>query len=54
MKRVGNLFEKVVEPENLRLAFWKAGPMRAGSTPSTPRRSAARSIMSNLLPLRQE
>lgn len=24
MKRVGNLFEKVVEPENLRLAFWKA------------------------------
>lgn len=24
MKRIGNLFEKVVEPENLRLAFWKA------------------------------
>jgi hypothetical protein len=24
MKRVGNLFEAVVEPENLRLAFWKA------------------------------
>jgi len=24
MKRVGNLFEMVVEPENLRLAFWKA------------------------------
>ncbi len=24
MKRVGNLFEKAVDPENLRLAFWKA------------------------------
>ncbi len=24
MKRIGNLFESVVEPENLRLAFWKA------------------------------
>jgi hypothetical protein len=24
MKRIGNLFEAVVEPENLRLAFWKA------------------------------
>ncbi len=24
MKRAGNLFEAVVEPENLRLAFWKA------------------------------
>jgi RNA-directed DNA polymerase len=24
MKRIGNLFEKVVESENLRLAFWKA------------------------------
>jgi RNA-directed DNA polymerase len=24
MKRVGKLFEQVVEPENLRLAFWKA------------------------------
>jgi len=24
MKRIGNLFDAVVEPENLRLAFWKA------------------------------
>ena len=24
MKRVGNLFDRIVEPENLRLAFWKA------------------------------
>lgn len=24
MKRVGNLFDKVVDPDNLRLAFWKA------------------------------
>ena len=24
MKRVGHLFEKVIEPDNLRLAFWKA------------------------------
>ncbi len=24
MKRIGNLFDQVVEPENLRLAFWKA------------------------------
>ncbi len=24
MRRIGNLFEAVVEPENLRLAFWKA------------------------------
>jgi len=24
MKRIGNLFEQVVEPENLQLAFWKA------------------------------
>lgn len=23
MKRIGNLFDAVVEPENLRLAFWK-------------------------------
>jgi RNA-directed DNA polymerase len=24
MKRIGNIFEQVIEPENLRLAFWKA------------------------------
>ena len=24
MKRVGHLFERVIDPENLRLAFWKA------------------------------
>jgi hypothetical protein len=24
MKRVGNLFEAAVSPENLQLAFWKA------------------------------
>ncbi|MEI7901479.1 MAG: hypothetical protein WCK89_14610 [bacterium] len=24
MKRIGNLFDAVAEPENLRLAFWKA------------------------------
>ena len=24
MKRTGALFDKIIEPENLRLAFWKA------------------------------
>ncbi len=30
MKRVGYLFDKVVEPDNLRLAFWKAQKGKSG------------------------
>ena len=31
MKRSGNLYERIAEPENLRLAFWKAARGKRGS-----------------------
>jgi len=32
MKRAGNLYWRIAEPDNLRLAFWKAQRGKSGKT----------------------
>jgi RNA-directed DNA polymerase len=51
MKRVGYLIEKIAEPENLRLAFWKA---RKGKPYSDKVEEYRQDLDSNLLKLRDQ
>jgi len=51
MKRQGNLLESVADPENLRLAFWKARKAKEGKTEVAEFRKC---LDKNLLSLREE
>jgi RNA-directed DNA polymerase len=51
MKRANNLLEKIAEPENLRLAFWKA---RKGKSYSQGVQSYRENLESNLCALREQ
>ena len=51
MKRTGNLIESIADPENLRLAFWKA---RTGKTGREDAEAFRRSLDANLLTLHGE
>jgi hypothetical protein len=50
-KRAGNLMAKIVEPENLRLAFWKAARHKQGVEEVENFRN---NLNENLLLLRQQ
>lgn len=51
MKRAGNLYERIAEPENLRLAFWKA---QKGKSAKPDVRLFAEKLEENLAALRRE
>ncbi len=51
MKRVNHLIEKIAEPENLRLAFWKAGK---GKRYATEVEKYRQNLDANLLRLREQ
>ena len=51
MKREGFLMEKIADPDNLRLAFWKA---RKGKEYKTEVTAYRRELDANLLRLREE
>lgn len=51
MKRVGHLIEKITDPDNLRLAFWKA---RKGKNHSAAVENYRTNLDKNLLQLRRE
>jgi RNA-directed DNA polymerase len=51
MKRAGNLIEKIADPENLRLAFWKA---RKGKEQKEEVKAFRKNLEGNLVILRQQ
>ena len=51
MKRAGNLMEQIIDPDNLRLAFWKA---RKGKSHSAAVENYRAKLDKNLMELRQE